>query len=127
MPSTVASDVSRLLESVCRRAVSPSPKDRPSTALDLEQMIVEAARGTLRIADPEELGTAVLKMFEAERADSQRQLQERLGDIALSERTQSGRVTALAVHVDMIPCHIASLPVAVNIQCHAHRHKEGVI
>jgi fumarate hydratase subunit alpha len=35
-----------------------------------------------------------------------------------------GRITSLAVHVNMMPCHIASLPVAVNIQCHAARHKE---
>ena len=35
-----------------------------------------------------------------------------------------GRTTSLAVHVNMMPCHIASLPVAVNIQCHAARHKE---
>jgi fumarate hydratase subunit alpha len=35
-----------------------------------------------------------------------------------------GSVTALDVHVKMLPCHIASLPVAVNIQCHAHRIKE---
>jgi fumarate hydratase subunit alpha len=35
-----------------------------------------------------------------------------------------GRVTTLAVHAEMMPCHIASLPVAVNIQCHVARHKE---
>ncbi len=35
-----------------------------------------------------------------------------------------GRVTALAVHVESYPCHIASLPVAVTLQCHAARHKE---
>jgi fumarate hydratase subunit alpha len=38
-----------------------------------------------------------------------------------------GTVTALDVHVKMMPCHIASLPVAVNIQCHAHRIKEVTI
>jgi fumarate hydratase subunit alpha len=38
-----------------------------------------------------------------------------------------GSVTALDVHVGMIPCHIASLPVAVNIQCHAHRIKEVML
>jgi len=38
-----------------------------------------------------------------------------------------GTVTALDVHVKMVPCHIASLPVAVNIQCHAHRIKQTVI
>lgn len=35
-----------------------------------------------------------------------------------------GRVTAFAVHALLEPCHIASLPLAVNIQCHAARHKE---
>lgn len=35
--------------------------------------------------------------------------------------------TALAVHIEVFPSHIASLPVAVNIQCHAHRHKERVL
>jgi fumarate hydratase subunit alpha len=35
--------------------------------------------------------------------------------------------TALAVHIEIFPTHIASLPVAVNIQCHAHRHKEIVL
>ncbi len=35
-----------------------------------------------------------------------------------------GNNTALAVHMETFPTHIASLPVAVNIQCHAHRHKE---
>lgn len=38
-----------------------------------------------------------------------------------------GTVTALDVHVKIMPCHIASLPVAVNIQCHAHRIKEVTI
>jgi fumarate hydratase subunit alpha len=35
-----------------------------------------------------------------------------------------GSTTSLAVHIELFPCHIASLPVAVNINCHAHRHKE---
>ncbi len=38
-----------------------------------------------------------------------------------------GSVTALDVHIKMTPCHIASFPVAVNIQCHAHRMKEVII
>ncbi len=38
-----------------------------------------------------------------------------------------GKTTALAVSIEMEPCHIASLPVAVSIQCHASRHKEAVI
>ena len=35
--------------------------------------------------------------------------------------------TAMAVHVETFPTHIASLPVAVNIQCHSHRHKQVVL
>lgn len=38
-----------------------------------------------------------------------------------------GRITALAVNVESYPCHITALPVAVNIQCHAARHKEVVL
>ncbi|MEW6374249.1 MAG: fumarate hydratase [Thermodesulfobacteriota bacterium] len=38
-----------------------------------------------------------------------------------------GRITSLAVHILMMPCHIASLPLAVNIQCHAQRHKEVIL
>ncbi|OGQ97148.1 MAG: fumarate hydratase [Deltaproteobacteria bacterium RIFOXYD12_FULL_57_12] len=38
-----------------------------------------------------------------------------------------GNNTALAVHLEIFPTHIASLPVAVNIQCHAHRRKEIVL
>ncbi len=38
-----------------------------------------------------------------------------------------GNVTAMAVHVETFPCHIASLPVAVNINCHAARHKTIII
>ncbi|HAY21637.1 MAG TPA: fumarate hydratase [Desulfobacterales bacterium] len=38
-----------------------------------------------------------------------------------------GRLTALAVHFNVMPCHIASLPLAINIQCHASRHKEVIL
>ncbi len=38
-----------------------------------------------------------------------------------------GLVTALAVHIETYPTHIASLPVAVNLQCHSARHKEAVL
>lgn len=38
-----------------------------------------------------------------------------------------GNITAFKVKVNLYPCHIASLPVAVNIQCHASRHKVVVL
>lgn len=38
-----------------------------------------------------------------------------------------GRMTALDVHIEYFPCHIASLPVAININCHSSRHREIVL
>jgi fumarate hydratase subunit alpha len=38
-----------------------------------------------------------------------------------------GTVTALAVHIEAMPCHIASLPVAINIDCHVTRHKTVIL
>ncbi len=38
-----------------------------------------------------------------------------------------GRITCLDVHIEIMPCHIASLPVAIKVQCHAHRLKSTVI
>ena len=38
-----------------------------------------------------------------------------------------GKVTALAVHIEAYPCHIASLPVAVNLNCHASRKKTLIL
>ncbi|MCK9296510.1 MAG: fumarate hydratase [Desulfobulbaceae bacterium] len=51
----------------------------------------------------------------------------RINDQGQGVQGLGGNNTALAVHIDLFPSHIASLPVAVNIQCHAHRHKEIVL
>ncbi len=51
----------------------------------------------------------------------------RINDLGIGPQGLGGRITALAVHVRTMPCHIASLPVAVNIQCHAGRHGEAII
>ena len=50
-----------------------------------------------------------------------------VNDLGIGPQGLGGRITALAVHLLMQPCHIASLPVAVNIQCHASRHREVVL
>ena len=52
---------------------------------------------------------------------------DRINGLGIGPQGLGGRTTSLAVHVNMMPCHIASLPLGVNIQCHAHRHKEAVI
>ncbi|MGP8051437.1 MAG: fumarate hydratase [Desulfobaccales bacterium] len=50
-----------------------------------------------------------------------------VNDLGIGPQGLGGRITALVVHLLMQPCHIASLPVAVNIQCHASRHREVVL
>ena len=50
-----------------------------------------------------------------------------INNLGIGPQGFGGRTTSLAVHIEMHPCHIASLPVAVNINCHAHRHKEIVL
>lgn len=55
------------------------------------------------------------------------ELLRRINDLGIGPQGYGGRTTALGVFIEMVPCHIASLPVAVNLQCHASRHKEAVI
>jgi fumarate hydratase subunit alpha len=51
----------------------------------------------------------------------------RINQLGIGPQGLGGRTTSLAVHILMMPCHIASFPLAVNIQCHAQRHKETII
>lgn len=55
------------------------------------------------------------------------ELLEAINDLGIGPQGLGGRVTALAVHLKVMPCHIASLPLAVNIQCHSSRHAEAVL
>ena len=57
-------------------------------------------------------------------ADLEVKLLEEINKLGIGPGGYGGSVTALDVHVKALPCHIASLPVAVNIQCHAHRIRE---
>ena len=57
----------------------------------------------------------------------EQEILERVNCLGIGPMGLGGLTTALAVHVETFPCHIASLPVAVNMQCHAARHKEAVI
>lgn len=60
-------------------------------------------------------------------AELERELLEKINATGVGPMGLGGAVTALAVHVAAHPCHIASLPVAVNLDCHSHRHAEGVV
>ena len=60
-------------------------------------------------------------------ADMERELLARINDLGIGPQGLGGRITALAVHIEQTPTHIAGLPVAVNMQCHAARHKTAVL
>ncbi len=51
----------------------------------------------------------------------------RINRLGIGAMGYGGNISSLDVFLEIEPCHIASLPVAVNIQCHAARHKEAVI
>lgn len=63
----------------------------------------------------------------AEDAELEREILTKVNRLGIGPMGLGGRTTALAVHVESQPAHIASLPVAVNIQCHSARHKEAVL
>jgi fumarate hydratase subunit alpha len=60
-------------------------------------------------------------------AELEQRLLARVNDLGIGPGGFGGRTTALAVHVETFAAHIASLPVAVNLQCHSARHKEAVL
>ena len=60
-------------------------------------------------------------------AEMERDLLEQINALGVGPQGLGGDTTALAVRIETAPCHIASLPVAVNIECHSHRHKTAVL
>jgi fumarate hydratase subunit alpha len=60
-------------------------------------------------------------------ATLEKELLEKINALGIGPMGYGGRVTALAVNVEVFPAHLASLPVAVNINCHSSRHKEAII
>lgn len=64
---------------------------------------------------------------DAEVAALESELLEKVNALGIGPGGFGGLTTALAVHVETFPAHIAAMPVAVNVQCHSARHKEAVL
>jgi fumarate hydratase subunit alpha len=64
---------------------------------------------------------------DAEVAELEREILHRINNLGIGPMGYGGRITSLAVHAEVFPSHIASLPVAVNLQCHGARHKEAIL
>ncbi|HIE16690.1 MAG TPA: fumarate hydratase [Dehalococcoidia bacterium] len=62
-----------------------------------------------------------------EAAELEREILQHVNNLGIGPMGYGGRITAIAVHAEVFPAHIASLPVAVNIQCWCARHKEAIL
>jgi fumarate hydratase subunit alpha len=62
-----------------------------------------------------------------ETAALEKELLEKINSLGIGPMGYGGRTTALAVNIETFAAHLASLPVAVNLNCHSSRHQEGVI
>ena len=60
-------------------------------------------------------------------ADLEKEMLEAVNNLGIGPQGLGGRTTALAVNIETFPTHIAGLPVVVNINCHASRHKSVVL
>ncbi|MGI6493154.1 MAG: fumarate hydratase [Pelotomaculum sp.] len=60
-------------------------------------------------------------------ANLEQELLEEINKLGIGPQGFGGTTTALAVHIEIHAAHIASLPVAVNLNCHAARHKEIIL
>ena len=60
-------------------------------------------------------------------AEMEQELLERINALGIGPQGLGGRTTALAVHIEVAAVHMASLPVAVNINCHVTRHESEVL
>ncbi len=60
-------------------------------------------------------------------AEIEKELLDEINKLGIGPQGFGGRTTALAVNIETFPAHIASMPVAVNIQCHVARHQEAII
>ncbi len=112
-------------EKVVETVVKAGPNPCPPTIIgvgiggNFEQCALMAKKALLR--------TVGSRNPDPELDTMEQELLTEINKSGIGPQGLGGRVTSLAVHVNMMPCHIASLPLAINIQCHANRHREIVL
>ncbi len=110
-----------VVDAVTRAGANPCPPIVVGVGIggNLEKCAILAKKGLLRElgepnADPR------VAALEAE-------LLQAINRTGIGPQGLGGTVTALAVHIETFPTHIAQLPVGINIGCHAYRHKSAVL
>ncbi len=108
----------KILETVREAGPNPCPPTIIGVGIGgtFEQAALQAKKALLRpLGSPNP---------DPELNDLEKEMLEAVNRLGIGPQGLGGRTTSLGVHIRMLPCHIASLPLAVNIQCHASRHKE---
>ena len=85
------------------------------------------AEKTMLLAKRSLLRKTGLHNTNPETAALEREILAEVNKLGIGPMGYGGRVTALAVHIETFPCHMASLPVALNLQCWCSRHDEATI
>jgi fumarate hydratase subunit alpha len=110
-----------ILETVDQAGPNPCPPIILGVAVGgtFDSAAMRAKRTLLR-----ELGS---ENPDPEAAGLECEILEEVNKLGIGPAGLGGETTCLGVFLDIQPCHIASLPLAVNVQCHAARHKEAVL
>lgn len=110
-----------VIETVRNAGANPCPPVVVGVGIggDFEMAAILAKRALLRpVGQPHP---------KVEVAAVEEDLLNRINQLGIGPVGLGGNITALAVHIEIHPCHIASLPVAVNLGCHSSRHKSVVV
>ena len=111
----------RVIETVREAGPNPCPPTIIGVGIGgtFEQCALQAKKALLRpLGEPSP---------DPELAALEKEWLAEVNKLGIGPQGLGGTITSLGLHIRMLPCHIASLPVAVNIQCHAARHKEAVL
>ncbi len=113
--------VQAVLDTVSRAGANPCPPIILGVGIGgtIDMVTVLAKKALLR-----EIGS----VHPDERvAGMEAELLDKVNALGIGPQGLGGTQTCLAVFIEEMPCHIASMPVAVNVQCHAQRHKHVVL
>jgi fumarate hydratase subunit alpha len=110
-----------ILDRVLKAGPNPCPPIIVGVGIggSIEQVPILAKKALLRSVGQPNTNERLAKL--------EREIIKEINDLGLGPQGLGGKTTALAVHIEMMPCHIASLPIAVNIQCHVARHRTAII
>jgi len=114
-----------IIEAVVRAVESAGSNPCPPVIVGVG--IGGTAEKAMYLAKKATLRTLGSKNADKDDAALEKELLERINSLGIGPGGFGGRITSLAVHVESFPSHIASLPVAVSLQCHALRRKEAVL